>query len=249
MIKPLSPNQCLLLAEVLPDTPEMVIAISQLRRGLANAWLVGEVAGFETAVIEDQNQPGEPIVLGQKPEKIVNLLSQIPGWDCVNVSPEIAPELASLIASGRGCSVRLWHDVYHILTKPVPHVAHPQVRLLTKDEWPLLAAAPVELQGPNPRRALHEMQVAGGVVDGRLVAIAQNVAKTARYGEIGVHTLSEFRNQGLSTALASLVAQQIQAEGLTAVWSCGEGNLASRRVAQKLGFTEISRRVYIILER
>jgi hypothetical protein len=249
MIKPLSPKQCRHLAEQLPDIPETVIATSQLRRGVANAWLAGEGTASETAVVEDQNQPGEPLIFGQDPTEIARVLPHIPNWDCVNVSPTLAPELAALIEKQMNCPVRLWHDVYHTLTKPGPNFFHSQIRLLTPDDWPLLAAAPTELQGPNPRRALFEMQVAGGVIDGRLVAIAQKVATSAKYAEIGVHTLSDYRNQGFSTALASLIATDIQAQGLTAVWSCGEGNAASMRVAQKLGFTEVSRRVYLILVR
>ena len=60
-------------------------------------------------------------------------------------------------------------------------------------------------------------------------------------------TLEEWRGRGLATAAASLVAQAIQESGRAPMWSAG--NPASLRVAQKLGFVEVSRRVYINLHK
>ncbi|HRQ40845.1 MAG TPA: GNAT family N-acetyltransferase [Chloroflexota bacterium] len=249
----LSPTQCQQLAETLPDTPEAVIAISQLRRGLARAWLVGDVgegetAVWETAVIEDTGQPGEPLVFGHDVAQMVGLLAHIPDWFCVNVSRDCAPALAPLIEEMMGCPVRLLEDVYHTLTQPAPIIIHPDVRLLTPADLALLESAPFELQGVQPRRTLLEMAVAGAVVDGRLVAIAQNYARTDSYGEIGVHTLPAYRQKGYATAAAAAVARYIQSLGLTPVWSCGAHNEASLRTAVKLGFHEVSRRMYIILD-
>lgn len=47
---------------------------------------------------------------------------------------------------------------------------------------------------------------------------------------------------------AAIVCRWVQDSGRVPVWSCGEDNLASLRVAQKLGFREVSRRVYLIPE-
>jgi GNAT superfamily N-acetyltransferase len=248
----LSPNQCLLLADALPDTPETVISISQLRRGMARAWVVGKVERFETAVgltavIEDLGQPGEPFAFSHDPQQIADLLPHIPDWFCVNVSQEIAPTLTNLLESKLDCSIRMLEDVYHTLTQPPPPIHHPQVRLLTPADLSLLENAPEELQGTNPRRTLLEMAIAGAIVDGRLVAIAQNYARSDTYGEIGVYTLPEWRKAGLATTVTAVVARYIQSLGLIPVWSCGASNHASLRVAQKLGFTEVSRRVYLIV--
>ena len=38
---------------------------------------------------------------------------------------------------------------------------------------------------------------------------------------------------------------EIQAAGLNPVWSTSEENVPSQRVAAKLGFVEVSRRVYV----
>lgn len=246
---PLSSADCLKLAETLPDTPETVISVSQLRRGLARAWVVGEVEKWETAVVEDTGQPGEPSIYGHNLAHIVDLLPHIPNWFCVNVSQDLAPQLAPLIKMMMDCPVRLLADVYHTLTQPTPAIFHPHVRLLTPAYLSLLESAPLELQGTQPRRTLLEMMIAGAVVDGQLVAVAQNYARSDLYGEIGVHTLPGYRQRGYAAAGAAAIARYIQSLGLTPVWSCGEYNEASLRTAYKLGFTEISRRMYIILDR
>ena len=79
-----------------------------------------------------------------------------------------------------------------------------------------------------------------------IVAIAHTYAETNLHADIGVSTLETWREKGFSTAAASLVAQEIQARGKVPAWSCGEDNYASLRVAEKLGFTEVGRRTYII---
>jgi predicted GNAT family acetyltransferase len=62
-----------------------------------------------------------------------------------------------------------------------------------------------------------------------------------------VATLPAYRRRGFATAAAALVATAIQAGGRIPVWSCGETNQASLRVATNLGFEPVLRRVYIIL--
>ena len=86
---------------------------------------------------------------------------------------------------------------------------------------------------------------AGAVVEGSLVALAHTNAMTTRYGDIGVATDELWRGKGFASSAASIVARRIQERGRTPVWSAGEGNAASLRVAAKLGFVEVSRRVYL----
>lgn len=238
-----------IVANNLPDSPETTITISQLCHGRAQAWLDAPPDCWQTAVVEDLSQPGEPIVFGHNPAHIIQLLPHIPSWFCLNADLAIADELAQQLAVHLDCPIRLLADLYHTLTQPAPTFPHPQVRLLTLADLPLLQGAPIALQGPQPEQTLAEMAIAGAIVAGELVAVAQNHARTATFGEIGVHTLTAWRGQGLATAVAALIAQQLQALALVPVWSCGEHNTASRRVAQKLGFRLTSQRVYLIPER
>ena len=87
---------------------------------------------------------------------------------------------------------------------------------------------------------------AGAVVDNRLVALAHTNAMTARITAISeCSPTKSWRGRGFATAAASIVAHCIRERGRVPVWSAGEDNAASLRVAAKLGFVEVSRRVYL----
>ncbi|WP_420645116.1 GNAT family N-acetyltransferase [Candidatus Leptofilum sp.] len=250
MINPLSPKECRRLAQHLPDGPQTVISRAHLRWGTARAYAIGlNDDGFETAVIEDPGCPGEPMVFGHNAQQIAELLPQIPNWFCVNVALSLADELESLLAAHLGNPLRRLEDVYHTLTQPPPAhlLIHPVVRLLTKEDWPQLLAAPPELRGPNPAQLLHKTAAAGATLHNQLVAIAQNYALTEGHGDIGVYTLPKWRGRGLAAAAAAHVVEWLQRNGRIPVWSCGAHNQASLRVAEKLGFVENGRRVYLIL--
>ncbi len=88
-----------------------------------------------------------------------------------------------------------------------------------------------------------------GMPDGRIVSTAQTAAITNGYADIGVATDEKWRGRGFATAAASIVARRIHETGRTPVWSCGEDNLASLRVAQKLGFEEVSRLTYVFRQK
>lgn len=251
MIKRLNAANCQLLAQLLPDTPQTVISRAHLQWGTARAYAFGlREDGFETAVIEDPGCPGEPMIFGDNPQQIAELMPLIPNWFCVNVATELADELAPLLAKKMGKPVRQMGDVYFVLnqTPPANLLAQPDVRLLTPDDLPLLQATPSELCGSDPAHLLHKTAAAGAIIKNKLVAIAQNYALTEKYGDVGVYTLPHYRGQGLATATAAKVAQWLQANGRTPVWSCGENNQASLRVAEKLGFVEYGRRVYLIMQ-
>lgn len=252
MINPLSKNDGRRLAQHLPDGPQTVISRAHLLWGTARAYAVGlNEAGFETAVIEDPGCPGEPMLFGHNARQIAELMPQIPNWFCVNVTPDLADELEPLLAAQTGSALRRVEDVYHILTQPPPAelLSHANVRLLNPDDLPLLQTAPPELRGHDPEQLLRQTAVAGAIIQGKLVAIAQNYALTERFGDIGVFTLPAWRGRGLAAAAAAWVADWLLGNGRTPVWSCGESNQASLRVAEKVGFVENGRRVYLILEK
>ncbi|MBK7895367.1 MAG: GNAT family N-acetyltransferase [Anaerolineaceae bacterium] len=251
MINPLPQNDCRRLAQHLPDSPQTVISRAHLRWGTARAYAVGLTeVGFETAVIEDPGCPGEPMIFGHNARQIAELLPQIPNWFCVNVTPDLADELEPLLAAQMGCALRRVEDVYHILTQspPTELLSHADVRLLNPDDLPLLQTAPPELRGHDPAQLLQKTAVAGAIIQGKLVAIAQNYALTERFGDIGVFTLPAWRGRGLAAAAAAWVADWLLGNGRIPVWSCGEQNEASLRVAEKVGFVENGRRVYLILQ-
>lgn len=237
------------LAAALGDSPETVIPCHLLMRGLARCRVAGTLPAFDAAVVQQVEFPQEPWGFGRDPLALWVLLRDLPRWRCVTVDAPLAEPLARAIQEERAGGVRLYGDVYYGLRSPAVSCEHPWVRRLTAEDAPLIRAAPREIQGgawPTVLAMVTEGVTAGAVVESELVAIAHVSSMTARYADIGVATLEPYRNRGLSTAATSLVAREVQAAGRTPVWSTGEDNLASRRVAAKVGFVETSRRVYVI---
>lgn len=77
----------------------------------------------------------------------------------------------------------------------------------------------------------------GAFINERLTAVACTFYLGAHYEDIGVVTEREFQGRGLSTACAAALCEDIIARGHIPSWSTSTDNLASIRVAEKLGFT------------
>ena len=247
----LDPKQHPLLATALRDTPETVHSVHMLHRGLCRAWVTGEPASFKAAILQAVDWPQEPTGFGSNPDLLWELLQQIEGWTCILVDSGCAPALATIIEAELGCRTRFLDDVTHLLAAPARVVRDQAVRRLTMADLELLQSAPLELRAglwSSPRDLLAEGIVACAVISGEIVATALTAACTDRYADIGVYTRKEVRGRGYATAAASLVVREVQAGERTPIWSAGAHNTASLRVAQKLGFQEVSRRTYVILE-
>jgi hypothetical protein len=236
-------------AEALGDTPYTVLSAHALRHRACRAYIVGELPVYAALIVQRRDMPGEPTAYGRDAGAIWRLLQFVDGWDCIELETEVAPILAALVERERGVATRLYGDIHYVLDQPASMISAPGVRRLTPDDLPLFGANPDAWwsKGPDDTTlVLRDSICAGAIIDRRLVAIAEAGAFSAKYADIGVSTLEGFRGRGLATAAAGLVAAEIQRRGLTPVWSCGEGNLASNRVAQKVGFSEVGRMVYVI---
>lgn len=245
----LDQHQFDLLADALGDTPETTISGHLLRRGLCRAYVAGDPRRFLGAIVQDNHIPAEPTAFGADPKILWELLQIIPGWQCLEVESECAATLGETISRETGEQIRYYEDVYHLLPQAVRTCTNAAVRKLDVPDLDLLESMPGAEQSSgfgSLQRLLEEGFVACAVVSGQIVSVAHTYARTAHYADIGVHTLETWRGQGFATAAASMVARCIQKAGQTPVWSTGEDNWASLRVAQKLGFVESSRRTYVI---
>jgi GNAT superfamily N-acetyltransferase len=250
--QPLDLEACRALSDALGDTPETVISVHLLRRGTCKAYVAGDPSRFDGAIVQANDFPTEPTGFGPDPDILWELLKAVEGWDCILVDSERAPLLGRIIKREMGVGVRYLDDVCHILSRPVATFPHQVVRQLTLSDLELLESAPPELRAScwgSTRALLAEGIVASAIVAGRVVATALTAAISDRCADVGVYTHPDFRRQGLATAAASIVAQRVQESGRTPVWGAGEHNVASLRVARKLGFIEVSRRTYVILDR
>jgi RimJ/RimL family protein N-acetyltransferase len=77
----------------------------------------------------------------------------------------------------------------------------------------------------------------GAFAEGRLVSVACSFFVGERYEDLGVVTEPEYRGLGLSAACAGAVCQDIIDRGRQPSWTTSPDNLASLRVAEKLGFS------------
>jgi hypothetical protein len=242
---------CDTLSRLLGGRPETVIAVHQLRRGLCSAYVVGEPSRLDAVVIQPTRLPEEPMAFGTDAGAIWSVLGGLTGWTCVNVDGEVARRLGPVMAAHLRRAVRYLGDLYHILARPAPRFGHANVRRLVREDLALLASAPIELREASlgfgtPEKLLEEGIAAGAVVGGGLVALACTTARSGRHAELGVVTAGPWRGRGLATACAALAAAGVQQSGWLPVWRADEDNIASLRVARKLGFTEVCRRAYVI---
>ena len=75
---------------------------------------------------------------------------------------------------------------------------------------------------------------------GDIAAWAFSAAVSDRQIDIGVETRPDHRRLGLAAAAAEKMAQYALEQGKAPVWACRCGNLASGKLAEKLGFFKIS---------
>lgn len=261
----------LILADALGETPQTTMSTHRLRRGLARAAVAGPPERPEAAVVQAFALMAEPAGFGDDPERIWGVLRGLDGWTSVHVALPVGPPLAALIQAETGRAYRLEEEIYfqagaasrdgaagkagaadlpeRPLTPP-ESLAIPGVRRLGAADVPLMEAATDRLGMAGWRFGSAAAQIAdgfaaGAVVEGRLVAVAFTAARGSRYGEVGIVTQAACRGRGYAGAAAALVAADLRAAGLTVIWSTSVENAASRRIAAKLGLTEVSRRVYL----
>ncbi len=241
-----------LLADLLGDSPETVLAVNALRRQNCQAYVVGELPRIQAALLQISSFPREPQAFGSDASAILTMLQTIQGWDCVNVASEVAESVGVLIQKKMKVAVRYYGDFYYTLSKPVMRFRHKYVRRLCLEDLSLLESAPREFRGHGygtPHGLLEEGVVACGIISDEVVSIAHTAGHTKKFADIGVITRKDWRNKGLASAAASIVAEVLQEKGITPVWSAGDDNLPSVRIAQKLGFSKISQRQYVILDK
>jgi len=238
------------VVEALGDTPETVIALQFLRDGACEVLCVGDPADLEGIVIQAIAIPEEPLAFGSSAEAIASLIPHLTGWTCVNVPSNLADDLIEPIATAANASsMRLMDDVYYALYRQFLAIPKRGARLLTAADRELVDQMPPDMIGDGSERLLATLDsghVAGAIRDGALVSLAYTFATSERHADIGVVTHPEWRGQGLATSVASLVANAIRRDHRIPVWSCGGSNIASLRIAARLGFEEVSRRTYLI---
>ena len=242
-----------LLLTMLTENPETVISIHVLTRGDCNVYMSSDQRPRPVAVLQARELASEPTGFGSDANALWQELTQIKGWQCILVDKEVALPIGEIVSRQLEAPVIFLDDVYHIPQGQVFPFENESVRRLMLDDLTLLETLPHEAQPigfwGDLRTSLIEGLVVGAIVKGKVVATSFIAARGQQYVDIGVYVLENHRRRGLATAAASLIARSVQSDGLIPVWGCGSHNLPSLKLARKLGFVEVSRRTYVILER
>jgi RimJ/RimL family protein N-acetyltransferase len=75
-------------------------------------------------------------------------------------------------------------------------------------------------------------------VDGAIASWCLSVYVAGNAYELGLATAPAYRNRGCATRVAAACLAQGHAQGRTPHWHCGDDNLASAAVAEKVGFID-----------
>lgn len=242
-VRTASPTDMPILAAGIGESPETVISHHLLTSRTCDAWYVGDVRQPRALVIQAHSFPAEPIIHGHNAGDAARIIPYVPNWETFSTPLHLVGDLERAVSAARHTtSLRTLTDVYHVLDQPIRDIpVHEHVRLLTDDDIALTLTID-ELQQDSAYKPI----VAAAVIDGEIVSLAHTFAWSPLYVDIGVTTHEGFRQQGMATAAAAIVAAEVQKRGRVPVWSTGVENLPSMRVAQKLGFRETSRRLYLI---
>lgn len=241
-----------LLLAMLAEKPDTVISIHVLIRGECNIYMSRDKPTGPVAILQPKELPSEPVAFGTDADAIWQQLIHVKGWQCILVDKEVALPLGEIISNQLKTAVSFLDDVYHVPRGQLLSFENQSVRRLTLEDLPLLKTLPREAQPVgfwgDLRTSLTKGLVAGAIIEGKVVATSFAAARGRRYVDIGVYVLESYRRRGLATAAASLVTRSVQSDGLVPVWSCGAHNLPSLKLARKLGFNQVSRRTYVIIE-
>ena len=232
-----------ILAAWIGESPETVISHHLLTSRTCDAWYVGDLRQPRALIIQAHGFPAEPIIHGHESSDVARIIPYVPNWETFSTPLHMVGNLERVVTAARHTtSLRTITDVYHVLDTSIAEMpAHEHVRLLTDDDV-MLTMMIEELQQTSAYKPI----VAAAVLDGEVVSLAHTFAWSPLYVDLGVTTHEQFRNQGMATAAAALVAAEVQKRGRVPVWSTGVDNLPSMRIAQRLGFRETSRRLYLI---
>lgn len=154
-----------------------------------------------------------------------------------------APERFVSLLRAAFPELKVWDRVvFELKTKPFFSISPKQlIRRLEPADAFYLRGLPPEIHWiwntwGGPERLAASGYAWGAFSGKRLVSIACSFFVGECFEDIGVVTESEFRGLGLAAACAGKLCEDIQNRGRRPSWSTSPDNLASVRVAEKLGF-------------
>ena len=215
---------------LIADEPRWVEIRSLLLSGRARVEVASTIPPAFVVVRPDIAQGG---VIGQPPHRIIQAMAA--DADEILVESEHAEWVAQALP---GWTFEL--AILHVLggAPRLPHVAPGLVRRISRGElagWPEI---PRDL-----REELHEAEaetpIFAAFAGERPAAFCYAGAVTESLWDVSIDTLAPFRRQGYAARCAAFVIEHMRAVGREPVWGSLTSNVASVRLAAKLGFVPV----------
>ncbi|HEY4056561.1 MAG TPA: GNAT family N-acetyltransferase [Kofleriaceae bacterium] len=202
----------------LPDTPRWVEA-----NGIANdptGWRRGDALGHDAMRLIAITAVGD----------YVQLAKEHPTYAILTEQQELANALAA--ETGRGVARAVLH------TLPEPDALLPvEGAVALPDDAQLDHLRPEVADEIRAARGKHTIWAC--YVDGLPVAFAYAPWRSAKYFDVSVDVDPSARQLGLGAIVATTLIHAEREEGREPVWGADENNVASQRLAHRLGFEAI----------
>ncbi len=230
MTRPLSELAAVLdggsLAARLPDIPRWVELRADLLSGRAQAYGADE-DGF--VALDPVVRFG--YVVGRPSPSLIQSL----GAACDEV---LAPPETAHWASAALPDWRAELATVHVLSDPgtLPAVPSDRVRLVGREDVERMAHLPADLREEMRTELRRGGEICAAFAGDRAVSFCYAGPVTERWWDISIDTLDSHRRQGFATACVVAEIVRRRAMGLDPVWGALAGNLASFRLAARLGF-------------
>jgi GNAT superfamily N-acetyltransferase len=215
---------------LIADEPRWVEIRSLLLSGRARVEVASTIPPAFVVVRPDIGQGG---VIGRPPHRIIQAMAA--DADEILVEPEHAEWVAQALP---GWTFEL--AMLHVLggAPRLPHVAPGLVRRISRDELAGWSEIPGDL-----REELHEAEaetpIFAAFAGERPAAFCHAGAVTESLWDVSIDTLEPFRRQGYAVRCAAFVIEHMRAVGREPVWGSLVSNVASVRLAAKLGFVPV----------
>ncbi len=214
------------LGRELPDEPRWVEATDLL--ACDDVWIApagrGHLIGHDDSKLV--------IAVGATPASAI--LAHGParaGWSLL-VVPERAALVEALAAAGWPAERAILH------TLPDPDTLPDDTGAAVLAAAASLAHVPADL-ALELERARRDRPLWSVALGGVPAAFAYAAARSPRWFDVSIDTLPDFRGLGLATRAAAALIRAERAAGREPVWGAVESNIASLRLAARLGFVPV----------
>lgn len=215
---------------LIADEPRWVEVRSILLSGRARVEVTSTAPPAFVVVRPDIAQGG---VIGRPPHRVIQALAA--DAEEMLVEPEHAQWVAEALP---GWTFEL--ATLHVLggAPRLPQVAPGLVRTISRGElegWPEIPDDLCE----ELREAEAETPIFAAFAGERPAAFCYAGAVTESLWDVSIDTLEPYRRQGYATRCAAFVIEQMRAAGKEPVWGSLISNVASARLAARLGFVPV----------